>query len=170
VAKIAGIRMCQAYRRQYGCDFICAIPATCYGPGDRFNGDGHVVSALMERMHRAKIDRLPQVDVWGSGEARREFIYCSDLAEALILLMQKHHGEEIINIGSGADVSIAQLAQSIKAAVGYEGTIRFDRAKPEGMPRRQLECSAIGALGFHPRTDLAVGLAQTYQWYLSQPH
>jgi len=166
VAKIAGIRMCQAYNAQYQTRFLTAIPATLYGPYDHFDQNGHVVAGLMDRFHRAKLAGDAEVEVWGTGRPRREFVYCDDAADALILLARQADVPEVTHVAEGADVSIAELADGIRSVVGYSGRIRFDTSKPDGMPRRQMEASPIAALGWKPRVDLQEGLRRTYAWYL----
>ncbi len=166
LAKIAGIRMCRAYNRQYGTRFICAISATVYGPGDHFDDNGHVAAALMGRFHAARQEGRAEVAVWGTGKPRRELLFVDDLAEALIFLMDRYEENELINVGSGQDVSIAELAELIRQVVGFEGGIVFDTDRPDGMPRRLLDSSRIGEMGFRPRTSLADGLRETYAWYI----
>lgn len=165
VAKIAGIRMCQAYRAQYGVRLMSVIPATMYGPGDRFDASGHVVAALMDRFHRAEVAGDAAVSVWGTGRPRREFVYVDDAAEAMVHLMGCYEDGEVVNIGVGEDISIAELAGQIAKVVGYGGRTEFDTSKPDGMPRRLLDSSAITALGWRPHVSLAEGLTRTYESY-----
>ena len=165
MAKIAGIRMCQAYRAQYGMRLMSVIPATMYGPGDHFDASGHVVAALMDRFHRAKVAGDAAVSVWGTGRPRREFIYVDDAAEAMVHLMGCYDDGEVVNIGVGEDISIAELAGQIAKVVGYRGRIEFDTSKPDGMLRRLLDSSAITALGWRPHVTLVEGLARTYESY-----
>ncbi len=166
VAKIAGIRMCQSYDRQYGARFISVVPADVYGPGDDFNPEtGHVQSALISKMHRAKIEREPTVVLWGSGSPRREALYIDDLADACLFLMNKYDDSEMINIGSGDDISILNLAQSIKETVGFNGDLVFDKTKPDGAPRKLLDISKISGMGWSPRVSFEDGIKRTYQWY-----
>ena len=166
IAKIAGIKLCQAYRRQYGADFISAMPNNVYGPGDRFDAEmGHVIPALMLKIHRAAVDGGGPVQVWGSGTPRREFLYVDDLADALVFLMRRYSGAEHVNIGTGTDITIAELARMIAGVVGYDGELAFDRSKPDGMPRKLLDCSRLLGMGWHPTTGLENGLAATYAWY-----
>ncbi len=166
VAKIAGIRMCQAYNTQYGTHFLPAIPATLYGPYDHFDQNGHVVAGLMDRFHRAKLAGQDAVEVWGTGQPRREFVYCDDAADALILLARQYDDSQIIHVAAGHDVSIAELADRIRAVVGFPGQIRFDTSQPDGTPRRQLQAAPIAALGWRPQVGLEEGLRRTYAWYL----
>ncbi|MCJ7543627.1 MAG: GDP-L-fucose synthase [Phycisphaerae bacterium] len=166
VAKIAGIRMCQAYNRQYGTRFLAAIPAALYGPGDHFDANGHVVAALMARFHQAKCSGAASVDVWGTGRPRREFLYVDDAAEAMVLLMNRDPGGELVNIGSGEDIALADLAGEIARVVGFTGRIVFDASRPDGIPRRLLDSTRIRQMGWRPRTALAEGLAATYEWFL----
>ena len=167
VAKIAGVRMCQAYNAQYGTRFTSVVPATVYGPGDHFDENGHVVAALIARFHEAKAAGKGEVAVWGTGQPRREFLYVDDLAEALGLLMGRDEPECLINVGAGAagELSIADLAGKIARVVGFVGRITFDTTRPDGMPQRLLESSRIRELGWSPATSLDDGLAQTYAWY-----
>ena len=169
VAKIAGVKLCQAYRRQYGCDFIAAMPCNLYGPGDNFDAaSSHVVSALMRRLHEARLNREPEVAVWGTGSARREFLHVEDLAAAALHLLEHYDGEEPVNVGSGEDVTIAELARLLCNVTGYPGRLVFDAARPDGTPRKLLDSSRIAALGWQPTIGLGAGLADTYQWFLRQ--
>jgi GDP-L-fucose synthase len=172
VAKIAGIELCQAYNRQYGTHFVSVMPTNLYGPGDNFDlQTSHVLPALMRKFHEAKLAGAPSVTVWGSGCARREFLHVDDMADACIFLMERYDSSEIINIGSGEDVSIAELAGLIRDVVGFEGEIAYDRSKPDGTPRKLLDVSRLRDLGWAPTIPLERGLAETYQWYVeSEPH
>ncbi len=166
VAKIAGIKMCQSYNRQYGTNFITAIPANVYGINDSFDPhNSHVVSSLIRRFQEAKTLERDSVSIWGTGRPRREFFYVDDLADACIFLMNEYNGSEFINIGVGNDTSVSELAQIIKGIVGYEGKIVYDTTKPDGTPRRLLDNSKIKALGWRPRTGLEEGLRLTHEWY-----
>jgi len=167
IAKIAGIKLCQAYRRQHGCDFICAMPANLYGPGDYFDLErAHVVPALMRRIHEAKTAGAPSVTVWGSGTPLREFLHVDDLADALLFLMRHYCDERHVNVGAGEDLSIAQLAEMISAVVGYRGTLAFDASKPDGPPRKLVDTRRLDTLGWRPRIGLRDGLTSTYRWFL----
>jgi GDP-L-fucose synthase len=166
LAKLAGIGLCRAYNRQYGTHFLTVIPATVYGPNDHFDENGHVVASLIARFHAAKTDGLGEVVVWGTGRPRREFMYVDDLAEGLVFLMQKYDQNELINLGVGQDVSIADLAAQIARTVGFGGKIIFDTAKPDGMPARLLDSRPVEQLGWRSHTTLAEGLARTYEWFL----
>lgn len=166
VAKIAGIKMCQAYRKQYGDRFIAVMPANLYGLNDNFNlENGHVLPALLRKFHEAKMSGGKSVKVWGSGHPRREFLFAGDLAEACCFLMDQYDGEEIINIGTGKDISIRELAQLIAEVTGYEGDIVFDRGKPDGTPVKCLDVAKINGLGWQAKTGLRDGLQKTYQWF-----
>jgi GDP-L-fucose synthase len=167
VAKIAGLKLCQAYRRQYGCDFIGALPTNLYGPGDNFDlMSGHVVPALIARMHAAKTAGAQEVEIWGTGRPRREFLHVDDLAEACVHLLEVYSDEAPINVGCGADLTIAELAEKVRAVVGFAGRLRFDPTRPDGTPRKLLDISRLSALGWQPRIPLEDGLAATYRWYL----
>ncbi|GIW56594.1 MAG: GDP-L-fucose synthase [Nitrospiraceae bacterium] len=167
VAKIAGIKMCQAYRRQYGFNAISLMPTNLYGPGDNFDLEtSHVIPALLRKFHEAKVQGRPEVVVWGTGKPRREFLHVDDLADAAVFLMQRYDSEEIINVGVGEDVSIAELAQLIADVVGYSGRIVFDTSKPDGTPRKLLDVSRLHALGWRARIPLREGVEQTYRWYV----
>ena len=166
VAKIAGVKLAQAYNAQYGTNFITVVPATAYGPNDHFDSGGHVIAALLARFHAAKASGAEAVTVWGTGRPRREFLYADDLADAMILLMNDYDGSELVNIGPGEDIAIAELAERIARAVGYAGRIEFDTSRPDGMPFRRLDSSRIHAMGWRPRVSLDEGLARTYRWYL----
>ena len=166
VAKIAGIKMCQAYRRQYGFDAISAMPTNLYGPGDNFHPeDSHVLPALIRRFHEAKTTGAPSVTIWGTGTPRREFLYVDDLAEALVFLMREYSEEEHVNVGRGEDVTIMELAKLVADVVGYEGTIVTDLSKPDGTPRKLLDVSRINALGWRATVGLREGVERMYGWY-----
>jgi GDP-L-fucose synthase len=167
LAKIAGIKLCQAYRQQYGVLFICGIPGNAFGPGDDFSEkDSHVIPGLIRRMHEAKRKGGLTFPIWGTGAPRREFIYSRDLAEACILVMNRYEEAEPINLGMGSDLSIAELSRMIKEVVGFEGEITFDPSKPDGMPVKLLDSSQIQALNWKPRTSFRKALEETYQWFL----
>jgi len=166
VAKIAGIKLGQAYRRQHGLDAISAMPTNLYGPGDNFDlASSHVVPALLRKVHEAKLAGAPEVEIWGSGQPRREFLHVDDCADAVVHLARHYGGEEQINVGCGEDLSIADLARVIAKVVGYRGGFRFDTTKPDGAPRKLLDVGRLAALGWQPATPLEQGLAETYRWY-----
>lgn len=166
VAKIAGIEMCQAYNREYGTCFISAMPTNLYGPGDNFDLlDSHVIPALVRRFHLARVNRDPEVAVWGSGAPRREFLYVDDLADACLFLMQHYQESGIINVGVGQDLTIRELAELVGEVTGFKGRISFDASKPDGTPRKLLEVSRLAALGWQARMPLAEGLRRTYKWF-----
>ncbi|MGE3231475.1 MAG: GDP-L-fucose synthase family protein [Hyphomicrobium sp.] len=169
IAKIAGIKLCQAYRRQYGVDYISAMPTNLYGPGDNFDlASSHVVPALMAKIHRAKQEGRDAVEIWGSGRPRREFLHVDDLADALVHLLQRYSGESHVNVGTGTDLSIAELAALIARVVGYGGEFRYDASKPDGTPRKLLDVSRLAKLGWRASIPLEEGLARTYGWYLKE--
>lgn len=166
IAKIAGFKMCQAYRRQYGFNTIAAMPTNLYGPGDNFNLESsHVLPAMIRKFHEAKLGAHQDVTIWGTGKPRREFLHVDDLAEACVLLMHKYDNEELINIGWGEDISIAELAQAVADVVGFHGATKYDTSKPDGAPRKLLDVSRLTALGWLPRVKLRSGIASTYRWY-----
>ncbi|MFZ5449664.1 MAG: GDP-L-fucose synthase family protein [Thermodesulfobacteriota bacterium] len=170
VAKIAGIKLCQSYNRQYGTCFISVMPTNLYGPGDNFDLlDSHVIPALIRKFHRAKVSGDPEVPVWGSGTPRREFLYVDDLADACLFLMQNYQEGEIINVGVGQDLQIMELARLVGEVVGYQGRIVLDPAYPDGTPRKLLDVSKLTALGWQARTSLKEGLKQTYDWFCQSP-
>lgn len=169
VAKIAGQKLCDAYRRQHGSDFISIVPATIYGPGDNFDLEGgHVLPSLLRRFHQAKIDRAPSLTLWGSGSPVREFLYVDDLADAVVFLTGRYAEEGPINVGALAPTTIRELATAIALTVGYEGRIDFDTSKPDGMPRKLVDASRMEALGWQPSTPLEAGLETTYRWLLDR--
>jgi GDP-L-fucose synthase len=166
VAKIAGIKMCQAYRRQYGFDAISLMPTNLYGPGDNFDlENSHVLPALLRKVHEAKRDGRPTVTVWGTGQPRREFLHVDDLADAVVFLTERYSDDKLVNVGVGEDVSIAELAALVARTVGYTGQLEFDASKPDGTPRKLLDVSRLHALGWRARTGLEEGLRGTYAWY-----
>jgi GDP-L-fucose synthase len=167
IAKIAGIKMCQAYRKQYGFDAISLMPTNLYGPGDNFDlQNSHVLPALIRKFHEAKLADAPEVVMWGTGTPRREFLHVDDLADAAVCLMQHYSDEGIVNVGVGEDVTIRELAEQVAKVVGYSGRIVNDTSKPDGTPRKLLDVSRLHALGWHARMPLHQGLAETYQWFL----
>ena len=167
VAKIAGIKLCQAYRQQYGSRFIVVIPANAFGFGDDFSSsNSHVVAALLRRFHEAKLNRREGVEIWGTGSARRDFIFVRDLADACVFVMNQYEGEQPINIGGGSGLSIAELARAIKAVSGFSGRIEYDASKPDGMPVKVLDSGRLRALGWRRETRLPDALQETYDWYL----
>ncbi|MDX2221458.1 MAG: GDP-L-fucose synthase [Rhodospirillaceae bacterium] len=169
VAKIAGIKLCQAYRREHGRDFIAAMPTNLYGPGDNFDLEtSHVLPALLVKAHRAKLAGAPSMTLWGTGTPRRELMYVDDLADACVFLLKHYSDAQFVNIGTGSDVTIAELARLVAAAVGFAGGFVFDPTRPDGTPRKLLDCSRLAALGWRARTALPEGIARTYAWYQEQ--
>ena len=169
IAKIAGIKMAEAYRSQYGCDFINVMPTNLYGPGDNYHPEySHVVAALIRRFHEAKLSGASKVVVWGTGTPLREFLYVEDLADACIYLMKNYSGDQLINIGTGEDITIAEFARVVAAVVGYAGEISFDPSRPDGTPRKWLDVSRLTALGWRARTSLKDGIRLAYQAYLNE--
>lgn len=167
IAKIAGLKLCAAYRRQYGCDFISAQPTNLYGPGDTYDLQAsHVIPALLAKTHRAKSSGAQEVEVWGTGRPRREFLHVDDLADALVFLMEHYSDESHVNIGWGEDISIAELAALIAETVGFNGRLRYATDKPDGMPRKLLDTSLMRGLGWSPRIRLREGLADAYRWFV----
>lgn len=166
IAKIAGLKLCEAYRRQHGADFISAMPTNLYGPGDNFDLESsHVIPALMRKAHEAKAKRLPSLAVWGSGSPRREFLHVDDAAAAVLHLLKTYSGAQHVNVGSGEDVTILELARMIAGVVGFEGEIVTDPSKPDGTPRKLLDVSRLTATGWRPRYGLIDGLSATYEWF-----
>jgi GDP-L-fucose synthase len=169
IAKIAGIKMVEAYRSQYGSDFVSVMPTNLYGPGDNYHPEySHVVAALIRRFHEAKIAALANVVVWGTGTPRREFLYVDDMADACVHLMKVYSDAELINIGAGEDITIAEFARVVARVVGYAGTISFDPSRPDGTPRKLLDVSRLDKLGWRARTSLEDGILLAYQAYLSE--
>ena len=167
VAKIAGIKMCQAYNKQYGFKAISLMPTNLYGPGDNFDlQTSHVLPALIRKFHEAKVDNSSEVEVWGTGKPQREFLHVDDLAEASLYLMENYSNSQIVNVGSGQEVSIQKLTELVADAVGFNGTIRFDPTMPDGTPRKLLDVSRLQNLGWRFRTELQEGIANTYAWFL----
>lgn len=170
IAKIAGIKMCQAYNRQYGTNYISIMPTNLYGPGDNYNlTTSHVLAALIRKIHEAKLQGKASVEVWGSGKPRREFLYVDDLTEACLLLMNNYNNSEIINVGTGCDISITELADLLKGIIGYDGQIKFDNTKPDGTKRKLLDVSRISELGWRPKYNLEQGLQLLYRLLKNDP-
>jgi len=166
VAKIGGIKLCQAYRQQHGDRFICAMPTNLYGPEDNFDRENsHVLPALMRKIHEAKAAGKRSVSVWGSGKPQREFLHVDDCAQACVFLLENYDEEEIINIGVGSDITILQLVELLQSAIGYEGEFEFDASKPDGTPRKLVDVTKINALGWRAKIDLKDGIAATYRWF-----
>jgi len=169
IAKIAGIKLCQAYNKQYGTNFIACMPTNLYGPGDNFDlQTSHVIPGLIAKMHKARIENKDEVLLWGTGKPLREFLFVDDLADAALHLMEHYSGNEVINVGSGAEYTIAHLAREIKESVGFQGSIIFDATKPDGTPRKLLDSSRLSALGWQVKTPLNVGLRHTIKWFKEQ--
>lgn len=167
IAKIAGIKLCQAYNAQYGTNYISVLPTNLYGPGDNFNlTSSHVLPALIRRMHEAKVSSAPSVTVWGTGRVRREFLHVDDMARACIHLMDTYDSSDIVNVGTGEDITIAEVAQAIQSIVGFDGELTFDNSKPDGTPRKLLDVSRLFATGWRPRISLDEGLRSTYAWFI----
>ena len=170
LAKIAGIRLCQGYARQYGRNFICAMPTNLYGPGDNFDlSSSHVLPALLRKVHEAKARGDASVPVWGTGMPRREFLHVDDLAGACRFLLESYDSPEIVNVGCGEDVSIRELAEMIREVVGFPGTLAFDPTQPDGTPRKLLDVTRLKNLGWTPRIALREGIEKTYEWYCRKP-
>jgi GDP-L-fucose synthase len=168
VAKIAGLKMAQAYRRQFGFCTICLMPTNLYGPGDNFDlASAHVVPALIRKFHEAVKRDTPEVVIWGTGKARREFMHVDDFADASLFLMLNYDEENIVNVGTGEDLTIGELAGIIREVAGYRGRIGFDASKPDGTPRKLLDVSRLGAIGWHSRISLRDGLRETYRWFVA---
>jgi len=167
IAKIAGIKLCQAYRRQYGFNAISLMPTNLYGPGDNFDlANSHVLPALIRKFHEAKLHRDQEVVMWGTGTPRREFLHVDDLADAVVHLTQTYEGEDIVNIGIGEDISIRELAELVREITGFEGAIVNDTSKPDGTPRKLLDVSRLHALGWQAKIPLREGISETYRWFL----
>lgn len=168
IAKIAGIKLCQSYRLQYGCDFVCVMPTNLYGPGDRYDAEnGHVVAALIMKIHAANIANSHTVELWGTGKPKREFLFTEDLADACVFVMKNYSDEAFLNVGTGHDITILELAQVIAKIVGWNGTFTFNPSKPDGMPRKVLDVSRLRALGWSASTDFETGLKHAYEWYVA---
>ena len=167
IAKIAGIKLCENYRRQYGCNFISVMPTNLYGYGDNYHlRNSHVLPALIRKFHEAKSNNQQEVTIWGTGKPLREFMFADDLADACLYLMNEYNDEQFVNVGTGDEVSIRDLALNIKQVVGYEGELKFDTSKPDGTPRKLMDSSKLHALGWKAKTSLKDGLVATYKWYL----
>jgi GDP-L-fucose synthase len=168
VAKIAGLKLCQAYRRQHGCEFISAMPTNLYGPGDNFHPvNSHVPAALLRRFHEAKEAGVAEVTVWGTGRPRREFLFVDDLADACVFLMERYSDDSHVNVGTGTDIAIADFAQSVMRVVGYRGRVVYDTSRPDGMPRKVMDVSRLAGLGWTAPTSLEDGLGRYYRWFLA---
>ena len=169
IAKIAGIKMCESYRRQYGCHFISVMPTNLYGPNDNYDLQGsHVLPALIRKFHEAKASGQPTVEVWGSGSPRREFLHADDLGAACLYLMKNYDQESFVNIGTGTDITIKELAEMVGKVVGFEGSIQWNTDKPDGTPRKLMDVSKLHKMGWHHTINLADGIAKTYQDFLSK--
>jgi GDP-L-fucose synthase len=167
IAKIAGIKLCQAYAQQYGMNFICAMPTNIYGPGDNFDLEkSHVLAALIRKVHEAKLRNQREVTIWGTGTPRREFLHADDLADALRFLLENYDSSEIINVGCGEDLTIRELVEIVARVIGFEIELVFDTTKPDGTPRKLLDTTRLQALGWKPRISLIDGIQQTYHWFL----
>jgi len=169
IAKIAGIKLCQAFRRQYGSDFISLMPTNLYGPGDNYHPENsHVLPALIQRIHQAKKDAVPTVTVWGTGTPRREFLFVDDLAEACVFVLERYTGESHLNVGSGDEVTIADIAKLVAEVIGYEGKLVFDVTRPDGTPRKLIDSSKLFKIGWRPRTSLREGIELTYSEFAAK--
>lgn len=167
IAKIAGLKLCEFYNKQYGTKYISVMPTNLYGPNDNFDlTTSHVLPALIRKFHEAKINERPQITLWGAGKAKREFLHVDDLARAVVFLMNKYNGKDIINIGCGEDLSIKELANKVKAITGYKGKIVWDKSKPDGTPRKLLNIERLKKLGWKPKINLDKGILDTYRWFV----
>lgn len=167
IAKIAGIKLAQAYRRQHGCDFISAMPTNLYGPGDNFDLQGsHVLPALIRKVHQAKLDGANEIQIWGTGTPRREFLHVDDLADACVFLMKTYSDDEHVNVGSGSDVTILELTKMVMHSIGFAGEVVRDESKPDGTPRKLMSAEKLKGMGWHPTITLEDGIASTYRWFL----
>lgn len=169
IAKVAGLRMCEYYNRQYGTDYVSIMPCNLYGINDHYNENAHVMASLLRRFHEAKMNQAPEVVVWGSGKQRREFMFADDMADAALFVMNNYHSNEFVNVGTGSDVSIYELAQLIADVVGYHGKIVMDPTKPDGMPQKLMDVSRTTALGWTYQTELKDGIRLTYEDFLKHP-
>jgi GDP-L-fucose synthase len=168
IAKIAGIKLCAAFRRQYGCDFVSVMPTNLFGPGDRYDAqNGHVVAALIMKIHAARMANSATVELWGSGTPKREFLFTEDLADACIFVLKNYSDELFLNVGTGRDMTILELAERIARVAGWKGTFMFDRSKPDGMPRKVMDVSRLHALGWSAQTPFDEGIKQAYDWYVT---
>ena len=168
IAKIAGIKLCQAFRRQYGCNFVSVMPTNLYGPGDRYDlREGHVVAALIMKIHAAKVANSTTVELWGTGTPRREFLFSGDLADACVFVMKNYSGEMFLNVGTGRDMTILELAERIAKVVGWKGSFSFDKSKPDGMPRKVMDVSRLRDLGWSAPTSFDTGMEEAYRWYVA---
>jgi len=168
IGKIAGLKLCEYYQTQYGCNFITVIPPNLYGPGDNFKTDNsHVISALIRRVDNAKEQKASSIKIWGTGKARREFLYNEDLVDGIIFIMNNYNEKGHINVGYGRDISIKELAEMIKDTEGFNGEFIWDDSKPDGMPRKLMDSTRVFNMGWKPKVDLKTGLAYTYKWYLA---
>lgn len=168
IAKIAGIKLCQAYRKEYGLDYISAMPTNLYGPGDNFDlKSSHVMPALIRKAHEAKLAHAPSIEIWGTGSPRREFLHVDDLADACVMLLETYSGHEHVNVGSGEDVTILELTEMVKNAVGFEGEIIKDETKPDGTPRKLMSADKLRAMGWKPSIPLPEGIRSAYEWFLA---
>jgi len=168
IAKIAGIKLCEAYRRQYGCDFVSVMPTNLYGPGDRYDAEGgHVVASLLMKIHAAKLANSPTVELWGTGKPKREFLFSNDLADACVFVMKNYSDALFLNVGTGHDISILELAETIAKVIGWQGSFTFNTSKPDGMPRKVMDVSRLSALGWAARTDFESGMKKAYDWYVA---
>jgi GDP-L-fucose synthase len=169
IAKIAGIKMCEAYRSQYGCNFISAMPTNLYGPNDNYDlNNSHVLPALIRKFHTAKVNGASEVEIWGSGTPRREFLHVDDLADACYYLLQNYDGEQLVNVGSGVDVTILELANLVKEIVGFRGEIKMDATKPDGTPRKLMDVSKLEKVGWKYKISLQEGIASVYKEVLEK--
>ncbi len=167
IAKIVGIKMCQYYNLQYGTNFVCAIPATIYGPDDNFDPNtSHVIPALIRKLHTAKVNNGPNVTIWGSGKPRREFIHVDDLVDAVIFIMKKPKMPLLVNIGTGSDISVNELANLLKGITNFKGKFNFDRAKPDGVVKKLLDITQLKSMGWVTNVELTAGLDNLYEWYV----
>ena len=170
IAKIAGLELCKFYRREYGCDFISAMPTNLYGINDNFDlENSHVLPALIRKFHEAKIGEKEEVVIWGTGSPKREFLYVDDLADALLFLMQHYEGDEPVNIGTGEDIAISELVEIVRKVTDFTGKIIYDTSKPDGTPRKWLDVSKIHKLGWKHKTELIEGVKSVYEWYINEP-